>query len=126
MQTCAKEVCKALEYQRRTKDILRGHVRKLKGVVFPNTPLECPKNSQPDEYYLKKECMRCSLEVNSRKHVSIENIQHQHQLKGWVTATQLLNDQKTRKNTISILFQIKSFTEIPHKSVGKTTLKSMI
>ena len=35
--------------------------------------------------------MRCSLEVNSRKHVSIENKQHQHQLKGWVTATQPLN-----------------------------------
>ena len=35
--------------------------------------------------------MRCSLEVNSRKHVSIENKQHQHQLKEWVTATQPLN-----------------------------------
>ena len=40
---------------------------------------------------MRKECMRCSLEVNSRKHVSIENKQHQHQLKGWVTATQPLN-----------------------------------
>ena len=52
--TRAKEVCKALEYQRRTKDILRGHVsmenkrhmRELKGVVFPNTPLEWSKDSQ--------------------------------------------------------------------------------
>ena len=52
--TRAKEVCKALEYQRRTKDILRGHVsitnkrhmRKLKGVVSPNTPSKWTKNSQ--------------------------------------------------------------------------------
>ena len=35
--------------------------------------------------------MRCSLEVNSRKHVSIENKQPQHQLNGWVTATQPVN-----------------------------------
>ena len=35
--------------------------------------------------------MRCSLEVNGRKHVSIKNKQHKHQLKGWVTAAQPLN-----------------------------------
>ena len=29
----------------------------LKGVVSPNTPLEWPKNSQPDEYYLNEEGM---------------------------------------------------------------------
>ena len=52
--TRAKEVCKASEYQRRTKDILRRHVsitnkrhiRELKGVVSPNTPLEWTKNLQ--------------------------------------------------------------------------------
>ena len=62
MQTRAKEFCKALEYQRRIKDILRGHVsienkrhmRELKGVVSSNTPLEWPKNSQPDEYYINE------------------------------------------------------------------------
>ena len=32
-------------------------MRELKGVVSPNTPLEWPKNSQPDEYYINEEGM---------------------------------------------------------------------
>ena len=65
--TGAKEVCKALEYQKTTKtaQVVRGHcssenirhMRELKGVVSPNTPLEWPKNSQPDEYYINEEGM---------------------------------------------------------------------
>ena len=31
------------------------HMRELKGVVSLNTPLEWPKNSQPDEYYINEE-----------------------------------------------------------------------
>ena len=66
--TRAKEVCKALEYGENTKpkDVLKKHVnienkrhmRELKGVVSPNTPLEWPKNSQPDEYCLNEEGIR--------------------------------------------------------------------
>ena len=65
--TRAKEVCKALEYQKtaKTAQVVRAHcssenirhMRELKGVVSPNTPLEWPKNSQPDEYYLNEEGM---------------------------------------------------------------------
>ena len=29
-------------------------MRELKGVVSPNIPLEWPKNSQPDEYYINE------------------------------------------------------------------------
>ena len=63
--TRAKEVCKALEYQKTTKtaQVVRAHcssenmrhMRELKGVVSPNTSLEWPKNSQPDEYYINEE-----------------------------------------------------------------------
>ena len=66
--TRAKEVCKALEYNKKTSktaNIIRAlcssenirHMRELKGVVS-NTPLEWPKNSQPDEYYLSEEGIR--------------------------------------------------------------------
>ena len=63
--TRAKEVCKTLEYQRRTKDILRRHVSienkrhrfELQGGSVTEPPLEWPKNSQPDEYYLNEEEM---------------------------------------------------------------------
>ena len=50
--TRAKEVCKALEYQKTTKtaQVVRAHCSsenirhmcELRGVVFPNTPLEWP------------------------------------------------------------------------------------
>ena len=61
----AKEVYKALEYQRQTKDILRGHVSienkrhrfELQGGSVTEPPLEWLKNSQPDEYYLNEEGM---------------------------------------------------------------------
>ena len=51
-----------LEYQRRTKDILRGHVSienkrhrfELQDGSVTELPLEWPKNSQPDEYYLNE------------------------------------------------------------------------
>ena len=32
-------------------------MRELKGMVSPNTPLEWPKNSQPDECYINEEGM---------------------------------------------------------------------
>ena len=61
----AKEVCKALKYQRRTKDILRGHVSienkrhrfELQSSTVTEPPLEWPKNSQSDEYYINEEGM---------------------------------------------------------------------
>ena len=65
--TRAKEVCKALEYQKTTKteQVVRAHcssknirhMPEIKGVVSPNTPLEWPKNSQPDECYINEEGM---------------------------------------------------------------------
>ena len=81
--TRAKEVCKALEYQRRTKDILRGHVSienkrhrfELQGGSVTEPLLEWPKNSQPDEYYINEEGMyevlfgsHQPLAKNFRKH----------------------------------------------------------
>ena len=81
--TRAKEVCKALEYQRRTKDILRGHVsienkrhmRELKGVVSPNTLLKWPKNSQPHEYYLNEEGIR-ELVLKSKQPKATDLAEH--------------------------------------------------
>ena len=65
--TRAKEVCKALEYQKTTKtaQVVRAHcssenirhTREIKGIFSENTPLEWPKNSQPDEYYFNEEGM---------------------------------------------------------------------
>ena len=54
--TRAKEVCRALEYEKTTKiaQVVKAHcssenirhMRELKGVVSPNTPLEWSKDSQ--------------------------------------------------------------------------------
>ena len=66
--THAKEVCKALEYQRRkykTKDVLKKHVsienkqhqHQLKAWITATQPLNWQKNSQPSEYYLNEEGM---------------------------------------------------------------------
>ena len=66
--TRAKEVCKALEYQRRkykTKDVLKKHVsienkqhqHQLKGWITATQPLNWKKQSQPSEYYLNEEGM---------------------------------------------------------------------
>ena len=72
--TRANEVCKALKYERRTIDILRRHVSienkrhrfELHGGSVTEPPLEWPKTaSQTSTTSMKKECMRCSLEVNS-------------------------------------------------------------
>ena len=61
----AKELCRALEYKKTTKTAHVGrthcssknirHIRELKGVLSPDTPLEWPRNSQPDEYYINEE-----------------------------------------------------------------------
>ena len=74
--TRAKEECKALEYQKtaKTAQVVRAHcssenirhMHELKGVVSPNTPLEWPKNSQPDEYYINEEGM-CELVFSSHQ-----------------------------------------------------------
>ena len=61
-----KEVCKAREYQKgRARDVLKKHVsignkqhkHELEGPADLEHPLEWPKNSQPDEYYINEEGM---------------------------------------------------------------------
>ena len=59
----AKEICDALEYKRRTNDILRDHVsienkhhrHDLDGYSDTEYPFVWPKHSQPDEYYINEE-----------------------------------------------------------------------
>ena len=64
--TRAKEVCRALEYKKgRARDVLKRHVsienkqhkHKLEGRTAAANPLEWPKNSQPDDYYINEEGM---------------------------------------------------------------------
>ena len=64
--TCAKEVCMALEYKKdRTRDVLKKHVNienkqhkhELEGCATAAHPLEWPKKSQPDNYYINEENM---------------------------------------------------------------------
>ena len=64
--TRAKEVWKALEYKKgRVRDALKKHVTienkrhrfELQGSAVTARPLEWPKKSQPDEYYLNEEGM---------------------------------------------------------------------
>ena len=59
--TRAREVCKALEYQKgRARNVLKKHVsienkqhkHGLEGCTTVAHPLRWPKNSQPDEYYI--------------------------------------------------------------------------
>ena len=47
---------------------------------------------------------------------SCENYAHKYQMTGVHGSCTPANWPKTHKNTITILLQIKSFTEIPHKS----------
>ena len=49
-------------------------MRELKGVVS-NTPLEWPKNSQPDEYYLNEEGIR-ELVLKSKQPKSADLAEH--------------------------------------------------
>ena len=73
---------------------------------------------------MKRGCMRCSLEVNSRKHVSIENKQHQHQLKGWVTAAQPLNWPKdSQKHDLDPLADKKFYWDSSQVSRSKVAIE---
>ena len=49
-------------------------MRELKGVVS-NTPLEWPKNSQPDEYYLNEEGIR-ELVLKSKQPKAADSVEH--------------------------------------------------
>ena len=64
--TSAKEVCRALEYKKgRARDVLKKHVsieykqhkHELERRPAAVQPLEWPKNSQPDDYYINEERM---------------------------------------------------------------------
>ena len=65
MENIGNVLRKSAEYQKTTKtaQVVRAHcsrenirhMRELKGVVSRNTPLEWPKNSQPDKYYINEE-----------------------------------------------------------------------
>ena len=64
--TRAKEVWRTLEYQKgRARDVLKQHVsienkqhkHELEGRAAASHPLEWPKNSQPDDYYINEEGM---------------------------------------------------------------------
>ena len=83
--TRAKELCKALEYQKTTKTakVVRAHcssenirhMGELKGAVSPNTFLEWPKNSQPDEYYINEEGSR-ELVLKSKQPKAADFAEH--------------------------------------------------
>ena len=66
----ASYVCRALEYQKgRARDVLKSHVNKqhkheLEG-TYTVTPVDWPKSSQPDEYYINEDGM-CELLVGSQ------------------------------------------------------------
>ena len=64
--TCAKEACVALEYKKdSTRDALKKHLSidkkqhkyELEGRAEAARPLEWPKNSQPDDYYINEKGM---------------------------------------------------------------------
>ena len=64
--TRAKEACRALKYQKsRARDVLEKHVSignkqhklQLEGLAAAAHPLEWPKNSQTDDYYINEEGM---------------------------------------------------------------------
>ena len=64
--TRAEEVCRALEYKKgRARDALKKHVsienkqhkHELEGRAAVAHPLQWPKNSQPDGYYINEEGM---------------------------------------------------------------------
>ena len=62
-----KEACRALEYKKvRARDVLKKHVSienkhhklELERRAAAVRPLEWPKNSQPDDYYINEERMQ--------------------------------------------------------------------
>ena len=64
--TCAKEVCRALEYKKgRARDVLKKHVsienkqnkHELEGRSSATHHFEWPKKSQPDDYYINEKGM---------------------------------------------------------------------
>ena len=77
--TRAREVCRALEYQKgRARNVLKRLVstenkqrkHELEGRATA-TPVDWPKNSQPDEYYINKHGMR-ELLVRSQQPLAKE------------------------------------------------------
>ena len=77
--TRAREVCRALEYQKgRARNVLkrlvstenkqRKHELERRAAT---TPVDWPKNSQPDEYYINKHGM-CELLVRSQQPLAKE------------------------------------------------------
>ena len=60
---CAVEVCKALEYKRKGKDVIREHVSienkqhryELQRGSESEPPFDWPRNSQTEEYYISEE-----------------------------------------------------------------------
>ena len=73
----AVEVCKALEYKRKRKDVIREHVSienkqhryELQGIT--DSSLVWPKNSKPEEYFLNEEGIH-ELVLKSKMPKSIE------------------------------------------------------
>ena len=59
----AKEICKALEYKRKGKDVIREHVSienkqhryELQRGTESEPPFDWPRNSQTEEYYISEE-----------------------------------------------------------------------
>ena len=64
--TRAREVCRALKYKKgMARDVLKKHVSienkqhnyELEGIAAAARPLEWPKKSQPDDYFMNEEGM---------------------------------------------------------------------
>ena len=67
--TRAREVCKALEYNKKTTDVVRHHCSrenyahkwKLTGFISETKPVDWPKYSRKDDYYINEEGMYIEL-----------------------------------------------------------------
>ena len=80
--TNAREVCRALQYKKKTAHIAKHHCSKgnftqkyqMSGVPMAGTPMDWPKDSQKYDIYInEKTCTNWFLEVNSQKQKTLES-----------------------------------------------------
>ena len=81
--TRAKEVCKALEYNKKTAHVIRAHVSvqnyaqkyDLTSVLTAGTPVNWPSDSRTDDYYLNEEGIR-ELVLKSKQPKAADLAEH--------------------------------------------------
>ena len=78
----AREVCKALRYEKKTANIAKNHYSRenyaqkyqMSSVPAAGTAVDWPKDSQNVDINKKKECMSSYFQVNSQKKRTSEGI----------------------------------------------------